>query len=104
MTKAIKVCCLIGLFVAIAYDAVYDFDLLFYYISFMFFLSVVASTAIKNKYRTNIFFIISLSCLAMIFMLYIEFVIGALAFVALILIQFFYAFYYITYEKEAFFK
>lgn len=74
-------------------------DFLFYLSSILFFLSIIFSLFHKNKHRVNIFLIIALSNISMIFALYAHFLSGILTFFTFSLILFFYCFLFISYKK-----
>lgn len=71
-------------------------EFLFYLASFLFFLSVIISLRYKNKHRVNIFLIIALMNISMIFTLYVHFVSGILMFFSMVMILFFYCFLFIS--------
>ncbi|MDZ5711004.1 hypothetical protein [Jeotgalibacillus haloalkalitolerans] len=100
MAKILKLITILTMFTIVIYIGGFEIDQLNVFAALMFFLSLILAASFRNPIRSNIFFIISLSCLSVIVLTNLDFLIGAISLVTMILWQFFYCFYYVEYERE----
>lgn len=97
MFKYIKIALVLSLyFYIVLYLKRYPAGFLFYLASILFFLAIVLSVKYKERDRVNIFLFIGFVNLAMIFMLHVHFISGALIFIFSILLLFFYCYFFIS--------
>lgn len=78
----------------------FELQPLFFIASILFFLSITISLIYKEHYIDNIFLIVALTNLAMIFALFSNFEIGIIAFFILVLILFIYCYVLISAKKK----